>query len=270
MSEHVQTREPGEYRLTRALPNGRLAKRWLAVSDDDSATWVAHEFECGRGRCERRRLSRGLQSLSRLAHPHVLPVSTYWFAQGGRAWALTPYVGTQVGLVNLEEVLAEKGGRMEWPEARRVAAQLLEASAHAHAERAVHGTVHADEVLVDRHGCLLIEHYGVEAAIDGLEPDGELRRDEVRSIVQLTYRLVTGVSADEPRIPATRLVRRLERRWDQWFDAGLDPVSGFATASDALEQLPGVPAVAERPIPTTTVRGMLGRVRGAIGRSERA
>jgi len=269
MSERVQPSEPGEYRLIRPLPAGRLSNRWLAVDDEGRATWVAHEFVCGRGRGERRRLSRGLEAAAQLDHPHILRTERYWFGPGGRAWALTPYTGSQVGLMTLEGVLAEKGGRMDWTEARRVAAQLLEASGHGHGRGVVHGPVRLDGVLVDRHGCLHVEHYGVEAAVEGMAADGELRRDEIRSVVQLTYRLLTGVPAEEPRIPATRLVRRLEKRWDAWFDEGLDPVAGFASADEALSRIPGSGPTSEPIATAETVRTVLGRVRDAMWRSER-
>ncbi|MFG0259162.1 MAG: hypothetical protein ACF8LK_02325, partial [Phycisphaerales bacterium JB041] len=110
--------------------------------------------------------------------------------------------------------------------------------------------------LVDRHGSLLIELYGVARALAGLEGmNGELVRDEVRSVVEIAYRLLTGIEADEPRIPVGRLVKRIPRGFEQWVETGLDPTGGYQTAQDAIDALAESKAEPE----TSRVRTVLGR-----------
>jgi len=66
----------------------------------------------------------------------------------------------------------------------------------------------------------------------------DLAADEVRSVVALAYQMLTGLPAEEPRIPAQRLVRRLEPAWSDWLEFGLDEFRGFATPAAALAALP--------------------------------
>jgi hypothetical protein len=105
---------------------------------------------------------------------------------------------------------------------------------------------------------VLLELYGVARVLQGLDhANSELVRDEVRSIVEIAYRLVTGLPADEPRIPASRLARRLPRAFDEWLEEGLHPTAGFQTAEEALSKLPH-----RRPEPEPSrVRTVLGRLR---------
>jgi hypothetical protein len=95
---------------------------------------------------------------------------------------------------------------------------------------------------VDRRGSLAIELYGLRRRLlgSGDRPATEVGRDEVRSIVAIGYELLTGLSAEDPRIEATRLIPKLDRRWDEFFAEGLDPLAGFLTAGDALGSLPSL------------------------------
>ena len=117
--------------------------------------------------------------------------------------------------------------------------------------------------MVDRRGSLSIELYGLarRLAMPGARPASEAIRDEVRSIVEIGYWLLTGLPAEEPRIMAGRLIPKLERRWDEWFDRGLDPLAGFLSAEDALGAMPGL---------RREIEASQGPVRTVIGRVARA
>ncbi len=109
----------------------------------------------------------------------------------------------------------------------------------------MHGPIRMEQVLVNRRGAVCIELYGLaRAAEDAIKPSAELVRDEVRSVVEIAYQLVTGLRADEPLIPAERLVPRLDRAWVGWLRRGLDPSSGFDTVQAA--QVAAVARAAER------------------------
>jgi hypothetical protein len=155
------------------------------------------------------------------------------------------------------DVVRAKGDLLPASETERVVVQVLEGVAHAHRLGVCNGPLGIEQLLVDRHGSLLIELYGVERAIAGLEGlNGELVRDEVRSVAEIAYRLVTGIEADEPRIPAARLARRLPRWFEDWMEAGLDPTAGYRSAHEALERMADRRADPE----SSRVRIVLGRL----------
>lgn len=264
-SEHVQRPPIGPYRILRPLQPGRLAARWLAVHDRDLTSHVAHEFSC-RDRAEQRRFTAAFEQVSGLEHPNILPVEQFALADTHVAWVLTPYTGNQEGLVTLDSLLRAKGGRMPVDEAERALSQVLRAVEYAHSRGFIHGVINADQVLVDRHGRISVELYGLDRRLGGLAAgNSEVVRDEVRSVAEMGYRLVTGLSSEEPRIPAGRLIEKLDGLWDEWFDAGLDALSGgFSSASDAAAFLPSARRISEPRLPVMSVRRVLGRVRAAL------
>ena len=145
---------------------------------------------------------------------------------------------------------------------------LVEAVEHAHGEGHVHGPIRPEEIMVDRRGSLSIELYGLRRRLGGVAATAasEVIRDEIRSLAGLGYWLLSGLPAEDPRIPAGRLIPKLDRRWDAWFDEGLDPLGGFGSAGEAMAALPGVRRVFERER-VGPVRTVLGRVRRALSAS---
>lgn len=242
MESRGQASRIGPYRLVRPLKPGRLGVRWLAVNDLGPESHVIHELPVGGDKAEQRRFLNAIESLAGLDQPHILPIEQFTLSRGGngRAYVITPYTGTMDGLVTLKDLLAAKGGSMSPLEAERAVVQLLEAVRHAHERSLRHGPIGLDEILVDRRGSLWIELYGMARLLrraPGMSSP-EPERDEVRSVIGTGYRLLTGVAADEPRMPAARLVKRLDKRWDGWFDEGLDAAAGYESAAEALAALP--------------------------------
>lgn len=270
MDDRVPRLRIGPYLFVRSIEPGRSADRWLAVHERDDTTFVVHRFRVPRDRVEQRRFVGAVEALSELDHPHVLPIvqSSLGSAWAGNAWVVTPYTGNADGLVTLERLARDKGGRVPPNEVERAVVHLLEAAEYCHAKGHAHGPIQADEVLVDPRGSLTIELYGLgrlisRSATVASTARRETRVDEVRSIVSLAYRLLTGLTADEPRIPSARLVPRLSRALDEWLERGLDPVNGYATAADALAALGGVEVGAESG-GVGPVRVVIGRVRQAL------
>ncbi len=243
MDTSIERLRVGPYRLVRPLDGGVVAERWMALNEQTLSTHLAYRFLLKDERAESRRFMAALESIGGLKHPHLLPIEQ--FALGGAsapgAWVVTPFTGNLEGVVTLASLLSAKGGRMPASEAERAIAQLLEVSEFAHECGHVHGEIRADEVLVDPRGSLSVEFYGFRRRMLGMldRAAPEAMRDEVRSIAAIAYRLITGLDADEPRISATRLVARLDPRWDEWFDAGLDPLGGYSSAGEASAMLPG-------------------------------
>jgi serine/threonine protein kinase len=263
MSSRIERLHIGPYRLVRQLQAGPLAERWLAFHEGDQTAHVAYRFRLVPDRAEQRRFVAAVEAMSALNHPHLLPVEQFTLAAGGGAWVVAPYTGNHEGLVTLSSLRQDKGGRLIPPETERALAQLLEGIEEAHNAGHQHGPIEAEEILVDRRGSLLIELYGLRRRLEmGMtRPASEIARDEVRSVVGIGYSLLTGLPADEPRIRASRLVPRLDHRWDEWFDEGLDPMGGFLTAGEAAAGLPGV---------RREVEGRVSPVRVVFGRMARA
>lgn len=261
MSARQDEARLGPYRLVRPLDPGRLATRWLALHERSRTSHVVHGFGICHDKAERRRFLSAVESVARLSHMHLLPVEQFSFTASNRGCVITPYTGNQEGLVTLTQLLEAKGGRMLTSEADRALTQIIEAVRYAHERGQHHGPLHMDEVLVDRRGCVQIELYGMARHLGGLTRGNlELVRDEVRSIVEIGYRLVTGLDADEPRIQASRLAKRLDRQWDQWFDAGLDSAGGFDSADAAYSALPSVQRESAGQPNAGRVRVVMGRV----------
>lgn len=253
----------GPYRLVRRLADSAMAERWLALHERKLSSHVVHRFPTCRDKAEQRRVLAAIERGLALTGPHLLPIELFSLSIHQRPCAVTPYTGNHEGILTLRGLLEAKSGRMAAPEAERAMRHLLEASRFAHQAGLTHGPIGWDEVLVDRHGSCTVELYGLKRRLNpGMGTGGaELRRDEVRSIVEMGYRMITGLEPDEPRIPATRLVKRLDRAWDEFFDEGLSAAGGFAAAIDAIEALPSSARERERQGSSGGVRVVLNRFR---------
>lgn len=256
----------GPYRLTRELGSCELSHRFLAVHETEQTSHLVYEFGPCFERSERRRVVAAIEPLLEMRHPHVLGADHFSFV-GNRPWMVAPYPGNQKGLVTLQDLVAEKGGQMDQIETDRLLRQLLEAMEHVHGRGCGWGQVEPRRVLVDRSGRAVVELVGVQRRLDGLRGvNAELIRDEVRAMVALGYKLITGHEPDDlMMMPASRLVRKLDRRWDMLFEEGLDAAGGFANAREAIEALPSTERVGpDRGRDVLTVKTVLGRVRGAL------
>lgn len=249
----------GPYRLVRALEAGPLGERWLAVHEVDLSSHVVHRFAARPDKSGQRRFLSAVESVAGLEHPHLAPVEMFALCPLGRGCIVTPYTGNQDGLVTLDALVAAKGGRLTPIEAERAVTHLLEAMEYAEGRGVMHGPLSGSEVVVDRHGRVSIELYGLGMALAGQARNSELVRDEVRSAVEIAYRLITGLPAEEPRIAAGKLVKKLEPAWDEWLERGLAAAGGFATAAEARAFLPSVREI-EEPV-VSPVKLVLGRIR---------
>jgi serine/threonine protein kinase len=267
MSSRVERLRIGPFKLVRQLESGGPGDRWLAFNECDQTAHVAYRFRLPPDKSEQRKFLASIEALSPLSHPHILSIEQLSLDTGGKAWVVTPYTGSHDGLVTLATLVRDKGGRLEPLESERALMQLLEAVEYAHSQGHQHGPLSAEEIMVDRRGSLAIELYGLRRRLAGASgrPASEVVRDEVRSIVELGYWLLTGLPAEEPRIEAARLIPKLDRRWDDWFSDGLDPFAGFNTAGEALAALPGLRRELEGRDRISPVRTVLGRFRRALG-----
>jgi serine/threonine protein kinase len=241
MEVRVERMRIGPFRLVRRLEAGPVGERWLAFNEHEQTSHVAHRIPLAGGAGTRRFVSAS-EATAALRHPHLLPIEHYSLGAANTGWIVTPYTGSHDGLVPLSKLLLDKGGRMQPVEVERALTQLLDAVEYAHALGYHHGEIGMEEILVDRRGSLAVELYGLRRRLAGSQgrPAPEVARDEVRSIVAIGYEALTGLSAEDPRIEATRLIVKLDRRWDEFFAEGLDPLAGYLTAGEALGALPSL------------------------------
>lgn len=253
----------GPYVLTRPLGASVVGARFLALHETQQTSHVAYRLDAYASRADRTRLESTYELLSQgLRHPHILRLEELRFeapiedgsveaneilngnGTGGEVpWIITPFAGDADGLRPLSKLLRQKGGQIHQIEAELAITQILSGLAHAHDPlRKVplyHGPLMLDEIIVDRHGRIVLEMLGFGRRMKGmLHGNSETVRDEIVRVCEIAYQLLTGLRAEEPLIPATRLVPRLNRAWDQWLRVGLDPSRGFESARQALEMLP--------------------------------
>jgi serine/threonine protein kinase len=257
MIPHVERQAVGPYQLARLLDPSAFGERWLAQHDQHHTDWIVHGFWPQMDKSRRVLLLSWMESASRFSHAHLPSIQRVMDAEPGRIWAAEPYLGSDDGLLTVDRLVGLKGGRMSPAETERVLLHTLDAMRFAHELGVCHGALTAGDLLVDRHGSITLDLYGLRRRLAGLlDLDPEVVLDEVRSVAMIGYWVLTGLEAEEPRIRASRLIRRLDRAWDEWFEVALDPASGFSTASDALAALPtagGRPIVEVKPGPARSV-----------------
>lgn len=229
----------GDYTITRELPESPVARRLLALEPDGRQAKVLHMFAIRPDDAQVAVLRRAVDNLRLINNRHVLPVEKLLLGIVHQPCAVTPYTGHQDGLIDLQSLLAEKGGHMEATEADRLMRQIFDGLAAAHEKLVHHGPLKARDVLIDRRGSATIEMLGVARSLEGLRGfSTEVQRDEIRSVVELGFTCLTGHDAATVGLPASRLVRKLDPAWDAFFAHGLDPIEGFDTAAQAIEALP--------------------------------
>ena len=158
-------------------------------------------------------------------------------------------------------------------EAHRTISQLLDAAAHAHSRGQAHGPLHMEQVLIDRHGRTVIELYALDRRLAGDDTSrGDLARTEVRSILEIGYRLLTSFRPDPQPVPPTQVVKKLigkavlkeiDLGWDGFFAVGLKDFGGFPSAESAIASLPPAIPRRERSGVAALVRGLF---RGGSGK----
>jgi len=254
----------GPHQFMSRLAPSPLGERWLTLHTERQSSHIVHLFDVCHDNADRRRFLSAAEPLAKIDNAHVLRVESYGFARDGRPWLVTPYPGTHDGVLTLEALASRKpNNRMEPMEVERAAVHLLEALAVCHASGLHNGPLDGEQVLVDPRGAVVVEHYGFARALSGLgRGDAELVRDEVRAVAEIAYRLLTGVPAEAPVIPASRLVRRCPVAWSRWLDTALDPASGFDSAEAAIAALPSMARESGEPAaPGVGVRKVWTRVR---------
>ncbi|MFG0294099.1 MAG: hypothetical protein ACF8MJ_13230 [Phycisphaerales bacterium JB050] len=249
----VQLEQLGGYHLVRPLQRGSCGERCLAETQDGTRVVLhavrrslSNNSSNGSSGREGKRFLDLIAPIRVLEHAHILPISDAVVDRAGWHWLVTPYIGASEGLLTLDELRrAKRENRLSVFETRTAVRQIFSAIAAAHARGVVHGGFSARDLLVDRHGSLMFELYGLRRRLSGDvpapgSPDHDaLVRAELRSAVEVIYESLTGGSSAGTQGMASRVIKKLDRSWDRWFEAGLDERAGFTCPEQALSMFEG-------------------------------
>ncbi len=252
MSTALRQEHFGPYKLVRTLGYAHGATRYAVLCSRTDTNYMLYRFEHITNVKERRALFNALLKMSTLKHAHLLNIESVSYDDNGRLCVVTPYTGNHDGLVTLDQLLNIRDGKLGEVESTRALGHLLDAIKHAHKREIYNGQINPDDILVDRYGCLQIQLYGFETiahrSINQNPTQSEramLITDEIRSVVDLAYTMMTGLKATDDRIAPTRVIKKLDKNWDTWFDIGLDPIDGFDSVEHAINALPTNPDCAQ-------------------------
>lgn len=245
MSTTLRNEYFGPYKLIRSLGNAHGASRFVVLCDRTNTNYLLYRFEHIANIKHRRTLFSALLKMSTLDHSHLLKIDSVSYDDHGRLSVITPYTGNHDGLVSLEELLDIRDGKLGEIEAARALEHLLDAIKYAHQKEIINGSIHQSDILVDRYGSLQIQFYGFESFAQSTYDSSIAKSvkvtDEIRSIVDLGYTMMTGLTTRNDRIAPSRVMKKIDRRWDAWFDIGLDPIDGFESIEHAINALPTSP-----------------------------
>lgn len=267
-SANHQVQTFGRFRLVRPLRSAAFAERWLSLHEDAHTSHVVYRFPVLTDKLAQRRFLSSAEERSLAKGPHLLEIQHFSFDTAGRPCLVTPYLGNHDGLVTLRSLATIKGGRLSPLETERAVVHVLQGLREGHTvaegspRGGLHGALTMDDLLVDRHGRVWIELYGLRRSMRGqTERSADLAQDEIRSVVEIAYELLTGLPAEEPRIQVGRLVKKIDPAWDAWLERGLSGFDGYQTAGDALAALPSVEPVLREPKPQGAMRTLLSKFR---------
>lgn len=243
VNESAATVRFGPYTSVRALAGVHECDRLIMLHERDRTNHLLYRFDHMTDPVARRRVFDRFLNTAHLDHAHILKVQQVSYDDTGRLCVISDYPGNQEGLVTLGDLLESRGGRIEFPEAIRLMGQLLESCVHANEQGIVHGPFTMDELLVDRHGCTLVELFGLNQALHARYSVSDARSEQTRSIIEIGYLLATGVLhsdivSSSNAVRPSKFTKRSGKLWDAWFAMALDPMVGFETSQQAMDTMP--------------------------------
>lgn len=230
------------YRIVRKLEHGAAAQRTLLKQVEKHSGYVAHSAHpdsvSGPSTFEEIAVALAPVHIS-----HIMPIEDLVRLESGEPAFVTPYYGHASGLVTLESLGAARGGRLAPEEIEAAADHILHALDDAHAQRLYNGPLEARQILIDRQGRVQIEQFGLARMLKRGVSDARLVREEeiqleVRSVMEILFRCLTGLDSRTIGVSPSQVVSSLDPLLDEWLAAGLREGAGFESASAARAAMP--------------------------------
>ncbi|MFN0110712.1 MAG: protein kinase domain-containing protein [Blastocatellia bacterium] len=133
---------------------------------------------------------------ARLQHPHIVPVSDF-FSANGIHYLVMPYIEGQSVEEKLDSLSAGNSGPMPLKDALKVAADVLPALDYAHQQLVIHRDVKPSNILLDRSGHAYLVDFGIALMIGqerktktgtAVGTSGYMSPDQIRSPKQIDHR----------------------------------------------------------------------------------
>ncbi|MGH7242042.1 MAG: hypothetical protein ACREJD_01320 [Phycisphaerales bacterium] len=230
------------YKVVRELDPGAAAQRTLVKHVEKQSAHVAHTLLAPESLSAADQVAMA-SALSVLRIAHVAAIEEVVRAADSRITFITPYFGHTSGQVTLESLAASRGSRLSPEEIEAAADHILHALDNMHGARIYNGPIVPKQVLVDRQGRVQIEHFGwARTASKGLREARIAREDEiraeVRSVMELLFRCLTGLDSRTMGVSPGQVVSSLDPLLDEWLANGLKEGAGFESAASARGALP--------------------------------
>lgn len=238
--EVIETKLGARYRVVRELEPGVSARRLLLKHIELHTMHTAH---VPLRESEAEGFGTAAKALLGVRISHIAPVEDLVVQDDGVPAIVTPYYGHALGLVTLEQLGASRGGKLTPQEIEAAGDHILHAMDDAHGGRLYNGPLSARQVLIDRQGRVQLEHFGLgrmlERGVEGarIATEGELR-EEVRSVLELLFRCLTGLDPRTIGVSAGQVVSSLDPLLDEWLAKGLRESDGFESAAAARAAMP--------------------------------
>lgn len=234
-------------RVTAADGSAWEVERWLALDRETSTDQTVYRWPL-LGRADRAQVSAAVDALDDAGEAHTVGLRRIEGVPDHRIWAFSPYLGNMDGLVTLPRLVALRGESLTPAEVGRAIGQVLGSlELVAKVTPALAGELDVEAILVDRSGGLWCEWTGLEGLAADVPAHGaghgaggrppRREGDSVRRVAEFAYTALTGWRVDEGFVRPSRMVPRLGRGWDAWFEAALDPALGYHTAALARAAL---------------------------------
>lgn len=230
------------YRVVRPLDRGAATDRTLVKHVEKQSSHVAHRLVATESLSAPEQVVMASE-LSSVRAAHVAPIEAVVRAEGDRVAIVTPYFGHSSGQVTLETLAGSRGSRLTAEEVEAAADHILHALDDMHGARLYNGPLTASQVLVDRQGRIQIEQFGWgRFAKKGTRGARIAREDEiraeVRSVMELLFRSLTGLDSRTMGVSPGQVVSSLDPFLDAWISEGLKEGAGFESAAAARAALP--------------------------------